>query len=63
MAAARSTVKAQRDKLARFSAKTVFLATKPGSKITLPPRSAVLSPWSDVRNGVRAGACQVPSGR
>lgn len=60
---ARSTVKAQRAKLARFSAKTVFVGTKPGTKISLPPRSRWVSPWSDVINSVRAGSCAVPTVR
>lgn len=56
---ARFTVKAQRDKLARFSASKVYLAAKPyKKKIYMPPWSASVTPYPSGRDD-RAGACRV----
>jgi hypothetical protein len=58
MATARSTVKAQRGKLARFSANRVFIFAKPGRRsMFLPPSSATVS--SLPSGATRAGACSV----
>lgn len=56
---ARSTVKAQRSKLARFSASRVFLQAKPyHHRVGASPKSAVVSPYPTDRDD-RAGACAV----
>jgi hypothetical protein len=55
---ARSTVKSQRGKLARFSANKVFMSAKPSSKkIYMPPPSARVSVFPS--GVVRAGSCLV----
>lgn len=59
MAAARSTVKAQRDKLARFSASKVFMAAKPHhTRVGASPKSATVTSYPSGRDD-RAGACLV----
>lgn len=56
---ARSTVKAQRDKLARFAANRVFLQAKPSAtRVGASPKSASVTPYPSGRDD-RAGACLV----
>jgi hypothetical protein len=55
---ARSTIKSQRGKLARFAASKVFMQSKPNAtKVYMPPLSAAVTtfPFRDVR----AGSCLV----